>query len=119
MSISHKSGRERKKNEQQCTGTTFHTRIRISFSRFSRPSALPFGFIPSLQVAAGAGTSSPPLGRSMACVGIQRTQRQSNGPMCPFGTTGEEIRDGSLALSSLARLGDKEGHERRGEQEEA
>lgn len=35
----------------------FHTYyIRISFSRFSRPSALPFGFIPSLQVAAGAGT---------------------------------------------------------------
>lgn len=57
------------------------------------------------------GPSSPPLGRSMACVGIQRTQSQSNGPMCPFGTTGEEIRDGlpPSRFSSLARLGDKEG----------
>lgn len=50
----------------------------------------------------------------MACVGIQRTQRQSNGPMCPFGTTGEEIRDGLPLIecfSSLARL----GHEGRGD----
>lgn len=93
--------------------------MRISFSRSSRPSALPFGFIPFRQVAAGAGTSSPPpwdgqwraSGSNVPSVKATGQCAYLGRPVKKFGTGCPPI-----ALFEFgAPGGDKEGHGGRGD----